>query len=340
LIIYLNLTRQGIEFGSGSMRENGRKVLVLHNIAFTPDKEYLERLIHSYGFDCDIKHTKDSVQEDYLDAEVIIGQPYPKYLKKAQKLKWVQLTSAGADHVADVSLYATDDVILTNASGVYGKPIAEHVFAMILAFSRNLMQYERNRQNCRWEPVLPMRDFYGSTLCVVGLGDIGKEVAIRGKAFGARVIAVKRTAGDCPPYVDELYRTDEIDRVLPKADYLVLALPNTPETKGILSEERIAKIKPGAFIVNVGRGAAICQEALVCALQEGRIAGAGLDVTDPEPLPADNPLWKMPNVIITSHTSGFSKQNWSRHAKIIQENLARYVEGKPLLNQVDFRNKY
>ncbi|NLM11674.1 MAG: D-2-hydroxyacid dehydrogenase [Clostridiaceae bacterium] len=322
------------------MTKNLRKILVVSNTAFTPDKEFMERLIQSYGFVCVIKHTKQAVQEDYMDAEVIIGQPNPKYLKKAQNLRWIQLTSAGADHVADAGLYATDNVILTNASGVYGKPIAEHVFAMILSFNRNLMQYERNRQECKWAPVLPMRDFYGSTLCVIGLGDIGREVAIRGKAFGARVLAVKRTVGNCPPYVNELYTTDDIDQVLPQADYLVFALPNTPETKGILSEEKIAKIKPGAFIVNVGRGTAICQEALIRVLQEGRLAGAGLDVTDPEPLPADNPLWKMPNVIITSHTSGFSQQNWSRHARLIQENIARYVEGKPLINQVDFRNKY
>lgn len=322
------------------MTENRRKVLVLYNFAFRPDIEFLKNLVHSYGYECDIKDTKDALPEDYCDAEIIIGQPNPKYLKSAKKLKWVQLSSAGADHVADTGLYATDGVILTNAGGVYGKPIAEHVFAMILSFNRNLMQYERNRQQCRWERVMPVRDFYGSTLCIIGLGDIGREVAMRGKAFGARVLAVKRTAGVCPPYVDELYSTDEADRVLPQADYLVLALPNTPETKGYLSEEKIGKLKPGAFIVNVGRGTAVCQEALIRALQEGRIAGAGLDVTDPEPLPPENPLWKMPNVIITSHSSGFSQHNWERHAGLIQENFVRYVEGKPLLNQVDFRKKY
>lgn len=322
------------------MTETGRKILVLYNVAFTPDKDFFENICRKYGFSCIIKQTRESVQEDYLDAEIIIGQPVREYLKKAEKLKWVQLSSAGADHIADPDLFANKDVILTNSSGVYGKPIAEHVFAMILAFNRNLMQYERNRQNCKWAPVLPMRDFYGSTLCVVGLGDIGKEVAFRGKAFGARVIAVKRTSGECPPYVDELYRSDEIDRVLPQADYLVLALPNTPETSGILSEERIALLKPGVFIVNVGRGTVVCHEALVRALQEGRVAGAGLDVTHPEPLPADSPLWKMPNVIITSHTSGFSPGNWNRHAELIRENLARYVEGKPLINRVDFNTKY
>jgi len=322
------------------MAETDRKILVLYNVAFAAEKEFFENLSRNYGFKCVIKHTRESVQEDYLDAEIIIGQPNPKYLKKAEKLKWVQLSSAGADHVADASLYANADVILTNSSGVYGKPIAEHVFAMILAFNRNLMQYERNRQNCIWAPVLPMRDIYGSTMCIIGLGDIGSEVAIRGKAFGARIIAVKRTVGNCPPYVDELYGTDDIDKVLPRADYVVLALPNTPETRGILSEERIAMLKPEAFIVNVGRGSAICQEALIRALQEGRVAGAGLDVTEPEPLPAESPLWKMPNVIITSHTSGFSAQNWNRHAEIISENLARYVEGKPLINRVDFMAKY
>ncbi|HZK27984.1 MAG TPA: D-2-hydroxyacid dehydrogenase [Thermoclostridium sp.] len=322
------------------MTDSDRKVLVVYNDAFKPDKEYLERLIHSFGFSCNIKHTKDSIEDDYKDAEIVIGQPNRKYFKRAERLKWVQLTSAGADHLADESLYAQDSVILTNASGVYGKPIAEHVFAMILSFNRNLIQYERNRQKSEWHPVLPMRDLHGSTIGIMGLGDIGKEVAIRAKAFEARVLAVKRTPGQCPSYVDELYSNDEIDRVLSQADYLVLALPNTPETKGILSAEKIARLKPNSFVVNVGRGTAICQEALIKALQEQRIAGAGLDVTDPEPLPADNPLWKMPNVIITSHTSGFSTANWSRHAILIKENLSRYSEGRPLINQVDFLKRY
>ena len=172
------------------------------------------------------------------------------------------------------------------------------------------------------------------------LGDIGSEVAILGKAFGAKVIALKRTPGERPAYVDELYGMEELDRVLAQSDYLVLALPNTPETKGIMSAERIALLKPEAFIVNVGRGSAICQEALICALQEGRIAGAGLDVTVPEPLPSDSPLWKMPNVIITSHSSGTSPGNWSRYAALIQENFTRYIDGKQLANQVDFNLKY
>lgn len=322
------------------MTNRDRKILVLYNEVFTPDKEFIDRLIDPYGFKCDIKDTRDSNQEDYLDTEIIIGQPKRKYLKRAQTLKWLHVTSAGADHVADASLYASNEVILTNASGVYGKPIAEHVFAMILSFNRNLMQYERNRQKSEWNPILQIHDFYGSTLCIIGLGDIGREVAVRGKAFEARVFAVKRTLGECPPYIDKLYSTDEIDQVLPQADYLVLALPNTPETKGILSAERIAKLKRGAFIVNVGRGAAICQEALIRALQEGKLAGAGLDVTDPEPLPADNPLWKMSNVIITSHTSGSSPGNWERHAALIQTNLSRYVEGRPLVNKVNFQLKY
>lgn len=322
------------------MTNTGGKILVLYNEVFKPDKAFLDQLISSYGFKYDMKHTKDSIQEDYLDAEIIIGQPNRKYLKGAKALKWLQVTSAGADHVADESLYASDNVILTNASGVYGKPIAEHVFAMILSFNRNLMQYERNRQKSEWNPILQIRDFYGSTLCIVGLGDIGREVAVRGKAFEARVIAVKRTAGECPPYIDKLYGTDEIDLALPQADYLVLALPNTPETKGILSAERIARLKPGAFVVNVGRGAAICQDALIRALQEGKLAGAGLDVTDPEPLPADSPLWKMPNVIITSHTSGSSPGNWERFAELIRKNLILYTEGKPLVNRVDYKLKY
>ncbi|NLN65133.1 MAG: D-2-hydroxyacid dehydrogenase [Clostridiaceae bacterium] len=322
------------------MISRNRKVLVSYNDVHSFDEKFMEQLTHSHGFTCYVKHEKNTTQDDYLDVEIIFGQPRREYLKKAMALRWVQLPSAGADNIADINLFASDKVILTNASGVYGKPIAEHVFAMILSFNRNLIQYERNRQKCKWAVIPQVRDLYRSTLCVIGLGDIGSEVAILGKAFGAKVIALKRTPGERPAYVDELYGMEELDRVLAQSDYLVLALPNTPETKGIMSAERIALLKPEAFIVNVGRGSAICQEALICALQEGRIAGAGLDVTVPEPLPSDSPLWKMPNVIITSHSSGTSPGNWSRYAALIQENFTRYIDGKQLANQVDFNLKY
>lgn len=283
---------------------------------------------------------KSLTDEMISKAEIIFGWPSQDELKKAKNLKWLQLPSAGADGYTDPDMYLNKDIILTNSSGVYGRAIAEHVLAMILSFNRNLQEYTLLKQEKRWSNILKVRDFYGSTVGIIGFGDIGNEVAIRAKALGARVLVVKRRPSEMPDYIDELYLTEDIDIVLIKSDYIVLALPATVKTRGIISRERLGIMKPDSFLVNIGRGELIDQEALIEALRDKRIGGAGLDVTTPEPLPEDNPLWELPNVIITQHSSGISNENDSKRVNIFIDNLNRYLNNEVLKNIVSFDESY
>jgi phosphoglycerate dehydrogenase-like enzyme len=261
-------------------------------------------------------------------------------LEKARNLKWLHLPSAGADGYTQKESYCYSDIQVTNSSGVFGIPIAEHVFGMILSFNKNLQEYAYQKEAKQWNRHWETRDFFGSTMAIIGLGDIGTEVAKRGKAWGATILAVKRTMTSAPEYVDRLYPLEQLEEVLQQADYVVLALPNTSKTRGIITKELLRSMKPSAFLVNIGRGALVDQDALIEALKEGQIAGAGLDVTEPEPLPEDNPLWELPNVILTPHTSGGSPSNDQRRNQIFQQNLISYLNGTGLNNLVDFTQEY
>lgn len=273
-------------------------------------------------------------------AEIIFGWPSAEHLQKAECLKWLHLPSAGVDGYAHRELYAHKDICLTNSSGVFGMPIAEHVFSMILAYNRNLQAYTKNKTAKKWNRIEETRDFFGSTIGIIGLGDIGTEVAKRAKAWGAKVLAVKRSISYKPEYVDQMYGLEEIDRVLEQSDYVVLALPHTPKTEGIITGARLRIMKSTAFLVNIGRGALIDQDALVQALRENWIGGAGLDVTTPEPLPEESPLWELPNVILTLHTSGNSPSNFERKFEIFINNLKAYCENQSLENVVNFEEGY
>lgn len=283
---------------------------------------------------------KEVSSKHLAEAEVIMGKPTHDQLQDAQKLRWLHLPSAGADGFTDQSLYHNKDIIVTTSSGVYGMPIAEHVFALILSFGRSLPAHFRNQNAKHWHSEAPKRDFFGSTLGIVGLGDIGHEVAKRGHAFGAKVLAVKRNPTNIPGYIERLYGEEGIDEVVAHSDYLVLALPHTTRTENMLNRKRIAMMKSSSYLVNIGRGALVDQEALIEALQEKRIAGAGLDVTSPEPLPQESPLWKLDNVILTSHSSGRSLSNRRRTQQIFCANLKRYQNKQSLKNAIDFLAGY
>ncbi len=274
------------------------------------------------------------------DAEILFGLPKRPILDAAVNLKWLQLPTAGADMWGKRSLYREPLPIVTNIFGVFGIPIAEHVFCMILAHNKNLFLHMQNKVIRGWSRVRNVGDIYGATFGVLGLGDIGAEVAKRAHAWGARVLAVKRMPGEKPEFVDALYGEDGIDEVLSLSDYVVLALPDTPKTKGIIGEERLKKMKPTSFFVNIARGDLIDQDALVKALREKWIAGAGLDATSPEPLPNDSPLWDMDNVIITPHSSGFSPTNMDGRFMIFNENLRRYLAGEELIELVNMDEGY
>ena len=316
-------------------------IIISKNQAFDLAGEYVDK-IKCIAPDANIivSDYADLTEDMIKNADIFFGWPPERGLKKAENLKWIQLPSAGADGYTDRRLYYRGDTVLTNSSGVFSQPIAEHVIGMILAFYRNISLYIDRKKYKSWDR-FDARDFYGSTVGIVGLGSIGSEVAKRSRALGAKVLAFKRTYAEKPDYVDELMYGDEgLDKLLELSDSVVLALPNTNKTKGILSEGRLRMMKKNAFIVNIGRGALIDQDALIRALKEKWISGAGLDVTSPEPLLKDSPLWDMPNVIITPHASGSSPTNIKRQFDIFYKNLTLYIEGKPLENQVDFNEGY
>lgn len=274
-------------------------------------------------------------------AHIIVGNIPPAQLMLAENLEWFQSNSVGVESYLKRELYR-HDILLTNAAGAYGLAISEYLLAVLLSLMKRLHLYRDQQSLGQWQSAGGVTSIYGSTVLVVGLGDIGREFARKVKALGATVIGVKRTPGDKPSYIDELHTLGNLDLLIGKADAVALCLPNTPATKGVLSRERIFSMKKGAILLNVGRGQAVDTDALCDALQSGHLGGAGLDVTDPEPLPAGHILWSLKNALITPHVSGgYSLPNiLERVVDIAAGNLERYSKGEPLVNLVDFDAGY
>ncbi|MFW5976618.1 MAG: D-2-hydroxyacid dehydrogenase [Bacillota bacterium] len=315
------------------------KILIMPINKFKKEQiKKLKKIAPEYDF---IIKTRENVKiKDMVKPEVIYGIPSREQLKKAANLKWLQLESAGADNFINKEIYPNKNIILTNSSGVYGLPIAEHVLSMILAFNKNIPQYVKQKQDKTWQGLEKNRDLYNSVVGIIGLGDIGNQIAKKSHALGSKVLAVKNTPENKPEYVEKLWGQEGINTLLQKSDYVVLALPLTEQTMGIIDEKRLKLMKPDAFLVNIGRGKLIEQEALIKALKKDWIAGAGLDVTNPEPLPESSPLWDLKNVILTPHVSGLSPSNIERKFDIFRENLKRYINGDNLINKVDFSRQY
>ena len=274
------------------------------------------------------------------DAEVILGNLDPAFLQYAEELKWLQLNNAGTEGFCDGAL--PKGVMLTNATGAYGLAISEHMIGVLFELQKKLNLYEKNQREHLWKKEGHVQVIEGSRVLVIGLGDIGTAFARKMKALGCRTTGIKRREGRKPEGVDDLYTLERLDRELPKADIVALSLPGNEDTRHILNEERIALLKKNAVVINVGRGITVDTEALTRALQEGRIAGACLDVTDPEPLPPEHPLWEMENVILTPHVSGGYSlpETLERILTICIENLECYVVKRPLRNLIDFRTGY
>jgi phosphoglycerate dehydrogenase-like enzyme len=228
-------------------------------------------------------------------------------------------------------------VVVTKISGANAVPVAEHCIGLMFALARRLPHWAEGQGEGRWLPRehSEMRDISGSTLGIVGLGAIGSQLARRAKALGMRVLATKRRIYLKPDYVDELIPREELPRLIAQADFLSINCPETPETRGMMGEEELRIMKPTAYLINTARGGIVRQEALLRALKEGWIAGAALDVTTPEPLPAESELWSLPNIIIHPHTAGASPTVDDAKVSLFCENVRRYIQGQPLLNVVD-----
>jgi phosphoglycerate dehydrogenase-like enzyme len=269
----------------------------------------------------------------------------PEFLAAAGQLAWVQSPSAGVErYLRQDALREDPDLVLTNMQGVHGRAIADHVFALLLALSRDLRMHLDPANAGQWNRggsgELEPFALHGRTLLVVGLGGIGSEVARRGDGFGMRVWATRRSDTPPPDYVDRQGRSDELLAMLPEVDVVVLCVPLTEETAGLIDAEAFAAMKPGAVLINIARGGVVDTDALVAALEDGTLAGAGLDVTDPEPLPAGHPLWGMPNVVVTPHVASRAALTSAQWQALYVENLRRFAAGEPLLNVVDKASGY
>ncbi len=264
---------------------------------------------------------------------------------RAAKLRWVQLTSAGLDRLLDSEL-ARSGVAITTASGVHAVPIGEYVMGAMLAFAKGLPAAMRAKKERAWRPYLA-EELYGKTVGIVGLGAIGGYVARLAKADGMRVLAIRRSIrrrAAAPDTgfadVDELLPPSDLTYLLSQADYVVIAVPLTGESRGLIGERELRAMKPAARIINIARGGVIDEAALVQALKEGWIAGAALDVFQQEPLPPESELWEMENVILTPHISGGTPVYMERAVALFCDNLRRYLAGEPLRNAVDLKRGY
>ena len=283
------------------------------------------------------KATKKMAEE----ADIIIGNIDPDLLEYAKNLEWLQLNSAGADAYVKKGVLP-EEVVLTNATGAYGPGVAEHMLAVLFSIQKKLHLYRDNQNQCEWQDEGEVMSLRGGCALIVGLGDIGLYFARLLRNFGYRVIGIKRRPGQVPQGVDELYTMEHLDELLPEADVIFSVLPETKATKNIFNAKRFREMKNSAVFLNAGRGSAVNTEDLCQALIAGEIYGAGLDVTDPEPLPSQHKLWNMKNVVITPHISGdfHHPATLYRIVDIAAGNLKRYCAGEPLMNVVDRETGY
>jgi D-2-hydroxyacid dehydrogenase (NADP+) len=277
------------------------------------------------------------------DAEVMLGFCSAELLKNAHRLRWFQHYGSGVNHCMYPGI-EKKDFILTNNQHSSAPPIAEHVIAMMMMLTRGLTEFHSNQARGLWQRRdsihFPMIEVSGKTMLVAGLGGIGTEVARRASALGMHVVATRHSSHEGPDFVDYVGLPPELYDLAKKADVVVNALPLTDETRGLFDKKFFDSLKPGTYFISVGRGRSTVTADLVRALREGRLAGAGLDVTDPEPLPPDHVLWTLPNVIITPHVAGITDRGFERGWLIIRENLRRYLNGEKLLNVVNVERGY
>jgi phosphoglycerate dehydrogenase-like enzyme len=302
-------------------------------------KKRLERNITECSF---LYVPKEEVTIDMVqNSEIIVGNVPTSYIASSSNLELLQLNSAGADSYIVPGVLSAK-TILTNASGAYGKTVSEHMFGMLMCLQKKLHLYRDDRLNGEWNDYGTVTSISDATVTVIGLGDIGLYFAGMAKALGAYVIGVKRRISDCPKQVDELHLIEDINDIIPRSDVIVSFLPNTPSTYHIYNAEFFSKMKKTGIFLNGGRGSAVDQDSLLAAIQNGRILAAGLDVTDPEPLPFNHPLWNEKNIMITPHVSGsyHLPETLDKIVEIAATNIENYLTGKRLINVIDFERGY
>jgi len=282
--------------------------------------------------------TRENLLTEIVDADALIGGPTRELIVAGKKLRWVQVGSAGVETVLTIPELRERPITLTNMKIVQGVEIADHALALLLGLTRRIDVAVANRATASWVSLSqygPPLELQGKTALIIGVGGIGAQIAVRAKAFGMTVIGVDPKELPYAPYLDRTVWPDRLDSVLPEADVVFISAPHTPATDKMIGAAQFAKMKKGVLFIAVSRGKIFDNMALVDALKSGRVAGAGLDVTDPEPLPKDHPLWTTGRVIITPHIAGRSDGEAARFLEVYKDNLIRFGRGEPLRHAVD-----
>lgn len=323
---------------NGGKTMNAKQVLVLANMK----ENEQEKLVNSFStLSFTFKDAKTARQQDVDKADIIIGNPSTSLSLYRENLQLLQLNSAGSDYYIQEGILHPNTK-LANASGSYGKAIAEHTIGMMLALNKNFKTYFKNMESGLWQGEKEGKEIYGSHVVIVGLGDLGYQLATRLKGFGCHITGIKRTMTALPKDIDALYTMEALDDVLPSADFVILCLPQTKQTIHIMNKTRLLSMKKDAMLINVGRGSAIDSSALVDVLDSGHLYGVALDVCHQEPLEPSHKLWGYKNVFITPHVSGGF--TWPSVRLYFMElairNLHHFLRQEELENSVDFTTGY
>jgi phosphoglycerate dehydrogenase-like enzyme len=307
------------------------------------EKKVAEVQARHPGVDLVLVKNRDDLLDQIGDADGMLGAVNAMEFAAAEQIRWIQAGSAGVEWLWNVpALQARDDVVVTNMRSAHAATIAEHLYAMLLSFTRALPAFAKLQEKAEWGrgQVPGLTAIKGRTMGIVGFGNIGRAIARRAEGFEMNVMAVDAFPGEPAHGVAEVWPLSRLDEMCSKIDVLAISAPITPETRGLIGPKQIELLKPGAYVMVMSRGNIVDEPALIKALESGHVAAAGLDVTHEEPLPADDPLWKAPNCIITPHTSAASSLTQSLVWEIFEENLGRFSRGEPLMNVVDKKLGY
>lgn len=310
------------------------------------DEGFREKVRVAAGPDSQVlfwDESKGDYRQMMKDANIIIGDPRPEDLRCCENLEWIQVTWSGVDSYAESGTLPAG-AVMTNMTGGYGPIIAEHILGLILALCRRLPEYYEQQKKQSWNLLLYDKPLEGSRVLILGAGDIGTQLARRIRPMVGSIMGMRRVKREKPDCFDEMITPEQLEEFLPQADVVVCCMPKTQQTIRFLGQRQLRMMKDDAVLVNVGRGSLIDLDALCAVLDEGKLWGVGLDVTDPEPLPKGHPLWDKPRLILTPHVSGNSfgpdSPTMERMNRFIVQNLEHYMHGRPLENPVDFQTGY
>jgi len=312
----------------------GMKIVVYDRL-----EEDLQQMIQKAadGYTVVFPESEEALKETGFDAEIFYGFCHERIFQFLPSLKWIQSSSAGMDNHLYPAL-RDSQVLLTNAAGLYGSHVADQGFALLLGLTRGIQHFVRNQDQKVWGgSKSPMVEIGGLTIGIIGMGGIGQYMASRAKGFDMYVISVDAYRNDIPNLVDELMSIEQLPDLMCRSDVVMIACPLTDETRGLINAENLDQMKPTAYLINVARGSIVDEAALIDVLQRRKIAGAGLDVTETEPLSEESPLWELDNVILTPHAAGGSQHRPRRTVEFFCQNLKKYFNKESLENLVDKR---